>query len=293
MLIRQGKERLEQGAAESPGLAAEFLMAHTLGCEPQALRRVVLLKPAESVPANMQRKFFSFIERHAKGEPVAYIIGEWEFYGIKFFLSPATLIPRPESELLVQSALAVISEMERPVRFADLGTGSGCLAVAAMKNLTGKAFALCVDISPEALKVAQRNILRHGLQDCMCALEADYTKPFAGKGGLDLILANPPYVSAEEYRGLAEAVRVFEPPTALVPDSGRGANGQTGLEHIRILAEQCADMLRPGGRLLMEIGGTQGPGAIRFFQENGGWTKILVQPDLAGRDRLLTASVKY
>ncbi len=293
-LINQAKERLERNKVESPRLAAEFLLAHALGWEPAELRRILLFSPEQSAPPETLGRFSGFIERHTQGEPVAYIVGEWEFYGIPLFVSPAVLIPRPESEMLVAAALADLKGMDGPARIADLGAGSGCLGIAVLKHFSGPARLLAVDKSPEALTVARRNMLRHHLENRMALLEADFTRPFAQPETFDLILANPPYVSAEEYRALAPNVRAFEPCSALVPDSGpgRAPYNQTGLEHIAGLAVQCAAMLRPGGRLLMEIGGRQGAETMRIFREHGGWINIQIQPDLAGHDRLLSANTK-
>ena len=292
-LIAQGGTRLEEHHVESPRLAAEFLLAHALGLNPAELRHAALASPDRGASADAAERFHSFIARHAQGEPVAYIIGEWEFFGIPFFISPAVLIPRPESELLVQTALTAIHGMPLPLRIADLGTGSGCLAVAVLKNLDARICLLAVDASTEAVAVARRNVLRHQLEDRMALLAADFTRPFAHARSFDLILANPPYVSAQEYFALAPNVRSFEPCAALVPDSdhGRILKNQTGLEYIAALADRCAELLRPGGRIIMEIGAAQGSDAARIFRAQGAWGDIRIRPDAAAHDRLIIAQL--
>lgn len=304
-LLKAGRCRLDECGVESPGLAAEFLLAHALQREPADVRRAVLVCPQEPVAEDAMGRFCEFLNRHEAGEPVAYILGEWEFYGLNFFVSPATLIPRPESELLVDAALAVADHALRsgqgPVRMADLGTGSGCLAVTVLSVLqqrygSGAAHCIAVDISAGALAVAARNAQRHQVAACLDMHQADFTRsaflhPLAASGGLDLILANPPYISAAEYAELAPGVREFEPCGALVPGAERPAQaaGQNGLEDIAALAGTCAEALRPGGFLLMEIGAEQGPDTLRLFQEQGDWRDTAIEKDLAGHDRLLRA----
>lgn len=309
LILKAGAARLLHGGLESPGLAAEFLLAHALGCTPAELRRRLLLDPAQIVDSTAAQSFDAFIARHAQGEPVAYILGEWEFYGLPFHVSPAVLIPRPETEMLVDAALEILkrrppasqSDQAPPARLADFGTGSGCLAISVLANFP-HSVALAVDISPAALHVAENNAERHSVSSRFAALAADFTQPLANaplwneipermRPPFDIILANPPYVSAAEYAALEANVRSFEPCGALVP--GTSHNGplaaQDGLEDIRLLAIRCAEALRPNGTLLMEFGAAQGPDTLRIFTEQGDWAECSIEKDLAGRDRMLRA----
>jgi release factor glutamine methyltransferase len=279
-VITEARAQLERAGVDSPALSAEILAAHTLG-----MRRLdvlvhpnKVLTPAEAVAVQVA------ITRRAAGEPVAYILGEKEFYGLDFTVSSAVLVPRPETEHIVEDVEAHFAA-DAPLRFADLGTGSGCLAVT-VAHLFANARGVALDMSADALAVARANAVRHGVADRVAFVRGDFAQPFAAAGSLDLVVSNPPYVSEAEYRELDPEVSQFEPRTALVPD---GHVESDGLECVRALLPQVARALRPGGLFLMEFGWTQGEAVRRIVEGQGAFSSVTIRRDLAGKDRYVLA----
>ena len=267
---------------DAPRRTAELVLCSVLN-----ITRVALIThPDRELPRDAVARLAELLERRLSGEPVAYLLGWREFYGRSFEVNAATLIPRPETECLVDEALAFLPE--QAVCFADLGTGSGCLAVTlAAERPLWKGVA--VDISEQALDTARRNAERLGTADRLNFVRADFARfgflpdfpPVVPDAGLSLVISNPPYVSEAEYASLAPDVRVYEPKTALVP-------GPTGLEHARAVVEAAWHILRPGGLLLMEHGAAQG-GAVRALCAPERWRDARTGRDLAGLDRYLAA----
>lgn len=269
--IRDAAQRLG-ASSDTARLDAEVLMAHALG----ATRSEMLLRhmntPAPAV-------FAALVERRAAREPVAYITGRQEFFGLSLRVSPAVLIPRGDSEVLVEAALAA-----RPAARSvlDCGTGSGALLLAALSQL-GEARGTGIDRSPAALAIAQANAEALGLAGRARMIEADWRQPewAEGLGGpFDLVLANPPYV--EESAPLDASVRAFEPAAALF-------SGPEGLDDYRVLVPQLPTLLAPDGVALVEIGQTQAQ-AVRAIGEAAGLSAELHR-DLAGRPRVLAFSL--
>lgn len=262
---------------DSPRRCAELILARTLGIS----RLKLVTDPMLPLPPEAEATLNQLLERRRSGEPLAYILGEKEFYGRTFAVTPATLIPRPETEHLVDEALRRVSE--RPLRFIDLGTGSGCLAITlAAERPLWRGMAL--DISEDALETARQNAVRHDVQDRLELLCADFSKPGfwnAGQAGLDLVISNPPYISEAEYVELGATVREFEPKSALVP-------GESGLELMAQVVAAAAHILRPGGVLLMEHGAAQGA-AARDMCGPERWKSAGTGLDLAGLERFLIA----
>jgi release factor glutamine methyltransferase len=220
------------------------------------------------------------IARRGKGEPVALIVGEKEFFCRPFAVCPETLVPRPETELLIEIVLERFAR-EAEFRFADLGAGSGILAVtvaAEFQSATG----LAVDISPGALEAGRANAARHGVESRLEFLLGDFGEALAEAGGFDVILANPPYVSEAEYGCLSREVRDFEPKSALVP-------GVSGLEAYLAIAPAAFAALGPGGFLVAEIGCSQGEAVPEIFS-SAGFCDIKVRKDLAGHPRAVVAA---
>jgi release factor glutamine methyltransferase len=213
------------------------------------------------------------------GEPVARILGEREFYGRLFAVTGATLVPRPETELLAELALARLPATE--LVFADLGTGTGCLGVSLCAERPAWK-AVLADIAALALAAAMGNAARHGVEKRVLPVRGDLCTPLFQPGSLDCIVSNPPYVSEAEYRTLSPEARDFDPRSALVP-------GVSGLEHIQALALLGAKALRPGGLLLMEFGSAQRGAVENMFYALPEWTDIGIHRDLAGLDRCLEA----
>ena len=226
----------------------------------------VLAFPERQLLAETEKSFKEFVSRRAKGEPIAYIIGRKEFYGVELAVNPAVLIPRPETELLVELAL------QRDFSsVADLGTGSGAIALA-LKQQRRSSRVVAIEASAAALEVAKRNALRLGLE--VEFRHGRWFGPLAGER-FDLIVANPPYVAAGDPHLAALG---FEPRQALVA-------GPDGLDAIREIAQSAPAHLTPGGRLLLEHGQGQDK-AVRALLEAAGLEEIATWPDLAGIARV-------
>ena len=269
-------------------MSAELLLAKVLGLDRNALLKRLILEP-EVLPEDALHEFVRLIARRAEGEPAAYILGYKEFYGREFTVSPNTLIPRPETELLVDLALEYAQSVDTdtsPV-FADLGTGTGCIAVTLALELSHWR-GIAVEKSPAALRIARANGVRLGAES-LCLALADFRTPPVPPASLDLLLSNPPYVSELEYRTLSREVRAFEPKSALVPCSeSLLPTGASGLEDAEALIDLARALLKSGGLLLMEIGCTQGPVLLSRLQ-GPDWTEARLHKDLAGLDRVLAA----
>ncbi|MDL2266898.1 peptide chain release factor N(5)-glutamine methyltransferase [Desulfovibrio sp. OttesenSCG-928-G15] len=281
-------ERLSIAGADSPRLSAEVLLAHALGLERSDFLKKTIMEPDVALEAKVLERAFAYAARRENGEPVAYITGSREFYGRNFALSPETLIPRPETELLVDAARECAAHAAAPGLFADLGTGSGCLAVSVALELPGW-IGLAVDRSAGALEIARCNAATHGARTVHFVRADFHALPVRSKS-LRLILANPPYVSEEEYSSLDREVRAYEPKSALVPAVGgqEKYSRQSGLEDVAGIIATVPALLEPGGWLLMEIGAGQGD-ACRDLLQGPAWQCAEVRPDLAGLDRMVVA----
>ncbi|MHC1701250.1 MAG: peptide chain release factor N(5)-glutamine methyltransferase [Humidesulfovibrio sp.] len=262
---------------DAPRLSAELLAAKALGLT----RLGLILHAREPLAGEPLAAFRALLARRAKGEPVAYILGEKEFYGLNFRVTPDVLIPRPETELLVEEALRLFLA-DAPLRFADFGTGSGALAVA-LAHVFPASRGLAVDLSGAALDVARDNAREHGLEGRLDFLHADFITLALPAASFDLVVANPPYVTGAEYAGLSHEVRGFEPFCALV-------SPEAGLAHIRGLAPAAARVLKSGGVLLCEFGSGQGRAVLEIFREPvQGFAQAEILRDGAGLDRVLRA----
>ncbi len=271
-LLNESETRLAY--VDSPRLSAELLMAEVLGCS----RLDLVLERDHLVPVEDVERIKTLVERRALGEPVAYILGRKEFYGLEFSVTPDVLIPRPETEHLVEMVEDLYSKNFQ-FHFADLGTGSGILAVTIAK-LFPHSSCLAMDKSPDALEVARRNARRHGVEDRIVFVDGDFTRPLPD-GPFDLIVSNPPYVTERELAEASREVSVFEPIAALV-------SGADGLDHVRAMLKHVANGLITEGRFLLEIGCEQGEAikkiTSRDFPE---FRDVSVTKDLAGHDRVV------
>ncbi|SBV93261.1 N5-glutamine methyltransferase, modifies release factors RF-1 and RF-2 [uncultured delta proteobacterium] len=284
-LVSRYTERFETAGVDSPRLSAEVLLAHAMGISRADLLKTLILEPETVLSPAVALKAESFAARREKGEPVAYITGVREFYGRDFIVTPATLIPRPDTETVVDAALDFARGGMPPEQqtFIDLGTGSGAIAVTLALELPAWR-GLAVDISPDALGVAKRNAAALGAANLDFIL-CDYLGPALPRGPYGMITANPPYVSEEEYHAVSPEVRCFEPGTALVPP----VPGADGLEHLVAILRMAEGLLVPGGLLLMEMGHTQGGALMDAAQAAPAWTDCRVIPDLAGLPRVFRA----
>jgi release factor glutamine methyltransferase len=268
--IRAAAERLS-AISDTARLDAEVLMAHAFGVSRSDL---FLRHMRDPEPAG----FAALVERRAASEPVAYIVGKQDFFGLTLAVSPAVLIPRGDSEVLVEAALAARPNVKRVL---DCGTGSGALLLAVLANLP-RAIGIGIDRSPEALAVARGNAETTGLADRAEMRMADWDQAdlSAGLGHFDLILANPPYV--EETAELAPSVRAYEPAGALFA-------GIEGLDAYRVLLPQLPDLLAPDGAALIEIGHTQAEPVAAIAR--GAGFECRLHQDLGGRPRVLELQI--
>lgn len=250
-------------------LEAEVLLARVLEVD-----RVYLYVHYSQPVGGQERELFKTnIKRRLTGEPIAYIIGVKEFMSLEFALSPDVLIPRPETELLVETALDLIKLHERP-RICEVGTGSGAIAVS-LAHYCSRAEILAGDISEAALSIASSNAKRWKVS--VDFRHGSLLEPFSKEPPFDLIVANLPYVSPEEYADLPDEIKLYEPELALL------ASGD-GLDIYRDLKPQSRTLLKPDGYILLEIGAGQGAAARAMME---GFAEVEIIKDLAGRDRLL------
>lgn len=271
--ILEGANKLRKAGVPDERREAGSLLMYVLDRD-----RGYILTHAEDLLSDEQaEKFVDALNERGRGKPLQYITGRQEFFGLEFEVNSDVLIPRPETELLVEAALSLVSQNEAPF-ICDVGTGSGCIVVTLLNKLP-RASAVALDISAAALKVAERNAIRHGVRDRLSFVASDC---FAGLGpasdpGFDLIVSNPPYVAEREIEGLQREVRDFEPRAALVA-------GEDGLRVIRRLLLESREYLKSGGFLIFEIGFDQHEAVRQLIDENS-WKLLEVYDDLQGIPR--------
>lgn len=267
---------LRDKGSESPRLDAEVLLAHVLQSD-----RVKLYTQWDVEVGSADRTSFrELIRKRAEGAPVAYLVGRKEFFTLSLVVSPAVLIPRPDSEFVVVQALDALKETTEPT-VVDVGTGSGAIALAiAQQKIDARVIA--IDLSPEALAIAQGNANRLLLADRVGFVEGDLLDPVVARGPFDAIVSNPPYIATEVIPTLEPGVRNFEPHLAL-------DGGPDGLQVVSRLIDQAVPLLKPGGHLLLEIGSDQ-EAPVRALLESR--SELEVAPtvrDGAGHPRVLRA----
>lgn len=237
--LRSASQRLDTAGVADPRREAASLLALALD-RPNTF---LIAHPEYELTVDELSKFEAFTARREKREPFQYIAGKQEFYGLDFEVTPAVLIPRPETEILVEEAIKELAKLETP-RFCEIGVGSGCISVSILANVP-TATAVATDISPEAIKVARRNAERHSVADRLTLIEGDL---FAGvKGKFDMIVSNPPYVPDGDLAEMQSEVRDYEPHGALFA-------GTHGLRVLDQIIHEAPVRLDPGGILLLEIG---------------------------------------
>lgn len=273
--LAQAAAALERASIPAPRLTAEALLAHVLGCE----RSYFYAHPEAVLEPAAQTRFEHLLRLRAEHIPLQHLTGVQEFYGRSFAVSPAALIPRPETELVVEAALDLLAR-DTGVAVADIGTGSGCIAVTLALERP-RAAVTATDVSRTALSLAQANARRLGAR--VMLVETDLLAGIAGP--LDLIVSNPPYLAQAELAELAPEVRDHEPEPALVA-------GPLGTEVYARLIEQAEARLRPGGGLVLELGFASAA-AVRALLDRpsgaGSWQSIATRRDLQGWERVLIA----
>ncbi|MGL4420181.1 MAG: peptide chain release factor N(5)-glutamine methyltransferase [Gemmataceae bacterium] len=257
-LLTWTTEYLQTKGIETPRLDAQLLLSHVLQCPKIDL----LVRYHEEPSAEQKAAFRELVKRRAEHWPTAYLIGQREFYLLPLVVSPAVLIPRPDTETLVVAAIDWLKTLNasRTARVLDIGTGSGCIAIAIAKNTTANI--LATDISPDAISIAKTNSERHALTERMTFRTGDLFAPVPSGERFDLIVSNPPYISPTEIATLAPEVRDHEPRLAL-------DGGPDGLRAYRRLATEAAGFLTPGGLLMVEIGSSQNDAVRTIFADAG------------------------
>jgi release factor glutamine methyltransferase len=277
MSLMDGSRFLSLAAIESPRLDAEVLLRHVIGIAKAQL----YLRIDETIKAEAEHPFWELLRRRARREPLAYITGRKEFWSLDFSVTPDVLIPRPETELLVEAVLERTRQLLKSrAKIVDLGTGSGVIAVCLAKELP-EAQISAVDISSAALQVARANAERHGVAHRIRFLHGDLFAPLAEeRESFDLIVANPPYVRSADVAKLEPEIREWEPMAAL--DGGRD-----GLDIYRRIASQCRSYLTATGHVVLEIADAMGEAAAQIFANAGGFETATLSRDYAGKDRVM------
>ncbi len=285
--LAAGALLLEGAGIETARLDAECLLAHVLGCP----RWRVVVEPRRRLTQDEFGRYLTLLQRRELREPLAYLLGRREFWSLGFVVSPGVLIPRSETETLVEAALAAFRQGQlpspashpRPPVVVDLCTGAGAIAIALARELPDTSI-LATDISRRALRVARANTETHGVADRVTLLRGDLWQAVTGQGpanGADLVVSNPPYVPAQVLPTLMPEVQ-WEPRQAL-------DGGPDGLRFHREIIAEAPLHLRPGGFLLLEIGADQAQAVSALVQARDTFEEPRVLPDLAGRDRVVVA----
>ena len=279
-LRRQAWDLLKGAGIVNAVQERDWLLASALGVP----SHVLILEGGRAVSETRAEQARSLLKRRAGREPLQYLLGTQEFRGPEFTVTPDVLIPRPETELLVEEALRAVMGVNEPA-IADVGTGSGCIAVA-MARARRDATVYALDISAPALAVARANAVRHGTRARIRFIQADLLEAFGGAaaGAFDVIVSNPPYIPALELDGLQPEVARYEPRVAL-------AAGQDGLAFYRRLLREAPPLLRPGGRLIMELGCGQAEAVTDLTRQRGAFDSVECRNDAAGIARVLVARV--
>ena len=274
--LRQAIRRLRSEGVDSPRLDAELLLAHALNTN----RAAILAWPDRQLTPKELTSFRNLVWRRAAREPLAYIVGHREFYGLEFLVDRRVLIPRPETELLVECALQAAQVVTRPLRMADVGTGSGAISVTLAVHLP-EAIVYALDNSPAALAVTAENARRHGVADRVHCLLCDGLALLAPlPEPVDVITANLPYVTAGEWETLAPEIRDYEPRSAL-------DGGADGLDVIRHLLGEAAEPRYRTAMILLEIGASQGTAVMALARKHFEGASVDLFQDYAGLDRVL------
>ena len=271
--VLQGANQLRKAGVPEARREAGSLLGHVIARD----QSFIITHAEDPIAAADLERFSQLLQGRAQGKPLQYLTGRQEFYSLEFEVTPDVLIPRPETELLIETALDLVPGRDASVSICDVGTGSGCIAVTLLHELPN-ARAIALDVSPAAIEVAKRNAASHSvnerieflLSDCFSGLKAT-------DGPFDLVVSNPPYVPIEHIKGLQREVRDYEPRLALEA-------GEDGLAVIRRLLAEVGSHLKNGGHFLFEIGFNQGEAVRKLIEpmaQNGEWKLLDIYPDLA------------
>lgn len=275
--LAAAKQRLRAAGVDEAEISAELLLAHAMGKD----RTFLFREPAHPIPPQQHERFLDLLRERERRCPVAYLLGEQEFMGLRFEVGPSVLIPRPETEQLVERALEILEGVSGAPRLADLGTGSGCIAIAIAKR-DPRVRVAAIDRSDDALALARRNARRHGVEQRVRFLRGDLFSALREQPEFDLVVSNPPYIDPSQRDSLMPEVRDFEPAGALFAPAGHPT-----FFHAEI-ARQSATRLKPGGWLLLEMGAGQAQAAVGEVRLRG-YDPIVCRRDFQGIERVLEA----
>jgi release factor glutamine methyltransferase len=275
-LLRAATQLRNEGV-ESPRLDTELLLAHVLDVN----RAALFTWPDRRLAPKELTRFRALVVRRAAREPLAYLVGQREFFGLDLLVDPRVLIPRPETELLVEHALRLARHRADPLQIADVGAGSGAIIVALAVHLP-RATLFALDDSTEALALTTQNAIRHGVADRIHCVPGDLLTPLPTP--VNLVTANLPYVTTEEWQTLAPEIRDHEPRAAL-------DGGPDGLDLIRRLLAMAPPYVEQGGAILLEIGANQGAAVTALARQRFPGADVQLFQDYAGLDRLVVVEV--
>lgn len=272
--IREASEIFSNAGLADARREASGLLEYVLGRD----RTFVLAHPEQLITDEQLTNFRVLVSRRAAGEPLQYITTRQSFFGLEFEVGPNVLIPRPETELLVETALELLADSPSP-SICDVGTGSGCIAITVLHE-RDDATAVAIDISPAALEIAKRNAMRHSVTERLTFVQGNcFSGLSAGVFSFDLIASNPPYVAEQDLSGLQREVRDHEPREAL-------AGGRDGLDVVRLLLDDSGAFLKPSGHLLVEIGFNQAR-AVQDLLDTQVWSLKEIRADIQGIPRIV------
>lgn len=278
--LKMGQKKLREAGVANPVLDSQLILSHVLGTD----RLKLLVYDEIKLTKEQQECYGTLLAQRCQFVPIAYIIGRKEFYGLNFYVKKGVLIPRPETEFVVEEALKAASKISNPL-IADLCSGSGAISVAIAVN-SPKATVYATEISDIACEVARKNIFAHGVQDRVLLFQGDLWAPIEEREirGLDIIVSNPPYIPSQDLENLPNDVK-NEPQLAL-------DGGTDGLEFYRRIISRAHEFLKAGGSIILEIGWNQALD-VKTLMEKEGFKDIQVVKDYAGFDRVVTGIFKF
>ena len=274
------RKKLKAAGIDSPEFEAKFIVASSAG---RTREDMLAMSKVYATDNTIRQKIEEFTERRLAGEPLAYVLGEWEFYGVTLAVNENVLIPRSDTEVLAKAVINILSRKMWQTRLLDLCCGSGAIGLAVSSNVPSTRVVM-VDVSEDALAVCRTNMLSNNLSKKITAIEADALKsPPSLLGEFDVIACNPPYIPSEDIKSLDKSVKDYEPVLAL-------DGGEDGLKYFRSVCEKWLHLLKPGGHLAFECGIDQA-GDVQQIMRTGGLKDIRVYKDTLGIERVITAMV--
>jgi len=276
-LYIRGKILLSYAEIDAADIEASSLLAGSIGVD----KLSIFTEPHKEITDSLIDRYNEFLNRRLNGEPYSYITGTKEFYSLEFYVNSDVLIPRPETEILIETALDKIPQHSEII-VLDAGTGSGCIGVT-LSSLRDNINIICTDISFRSVQVAERNGRLNSTKNNCSFINCDYISVFKAESA-DMIVSNPPYIPDDDFENLQIEVKNYEPMIALL-------GGQDGLGHIRILAEEAKEVLKNNGWLIFEIGIGQSEKVVEILKLNG-FRRIEINKDLNGVDRVISGQWK-